>query len=298
MSKIVVVGSINMDLVTETTQFADAGETVMGQSFGAFFGGKGANQAVAASRLGADVHLIGAVGDDDFGRALLQNLSKEKVATAAIKVLPATASGIASIVLSATQNQIIVVAGANAGLTPEDIVAQEELIARADVVLSQLEIPLETVCKASELAQKHHVPFILNPAPAKRLPEHLLKQVSILTPNEYELLISLSASESTPLTDILTYAPCPVVLTQGAYGACFIGADKVLTLQAAFHVEALDSTGAGDTFNAALAVYHVLGLGEAVRRACAAAALSVTKMGAQAGMPTAAQLMQFLQAEG
>lgn len=292
--KIVVVGSINMDLVTTSKQFADEGETVMGQSFQTFFGGKGANQAVAASRLGADVYMIGAVGDDDFGRALLENLNHEKVDTQAVKIISNTSSGIASIVVCDTQNQIIVVAGANAKLTPEDIQAQESLISSADVILAQLEVPLDTVGKAAELAKKHHVPFILNPAPAQRLPETLLNNVSILTPNEYELFISLNV-EHQSIAETLNQAPCSVVLTQGSKGACFIDTDKKAVFQTAFNVEAVDSTGAGDTFNAALAVYHTHGLAEAVKRASAAGALSVTKMGAQAGMPTETELLTFLE---
>lgn len=295
MAKIVVIGSINMDLVTQSPQFAGEGETIMGKSFQTFFGGKGANQAVAASRLGAEVFMIGAVGDDDFGRALIENLQQEKVNTDAVKVVRDTTSGIASIVVCDTQNQIIVVAGANAYLLPEDVTNQEDLIASADVVLAQLEIPMETVLKAAEIAYKHQVPFILNPAPAQRLPETLLSHVSLLTPNEYELIMSLGKENHQTIPDILKYAPCQIVLTQGKQGASFTDQGRNISFQAAFHVEAVDSTGAGDTFNAALAVYHTKGLAEAVKRAAAAGALSVTKMGAQAGMPTETELMQFLE---
>ena len=268
--KIAVIGSINMDLVTTAPRFPAVGETLLGSGFAQFMGGKGANQAVAAARLGAEVALVGAVGDDAFGRELLAGLQAQGVDTAAVKTLADTPTGMANITVAEADNHIIVVSGANFGLTVADIAAQEALIAAADVVLSQLEIPLPCVEAAAALAQKHGKPFILNPAPAQRLPENLLAQTSLLTPNDR------------------------VVMTCGADGALYYDTQTGLCQQPGFAVQAVDSTGAGDTFNAALAVYWPLGLPQAVRHAAAAAALSVTRMGAQGGMPDAAALAAFL----
>lgn len=292
--KITVIGSINMDLVTRSPRFPQVGETLLGSGFQRFMGGKGANQAVAAARLGAEVQMIGAIGEDDFGRELLANLQHEGVNTEAVKVLPALPSGIANITVAEGDNHIIVVSGANFGLTVADIAAQEALIAAADVVLSQLEIPLPCVEAAAALAQKHGKPFILNPAPAQRLPESLLAASSLLTPNAHELAISLGLPEHTAAHDLFAAANHRVVMTCGADGALYHDTQTGLCQQPGFSVQAVDSTGAGDTFNAALAVYWPLGLPQAVRHACAAAALSVTRMGAQGGMPSADALAAFL----
>ena len=292
--KIAVIGSINMDLVTTAPRFPAVGETLLGSGFAQFMGGKGANQAVAAARLGAEVALVGAVGDDVFGRELLAGLQAQGVDTAAVKTLADTPTGMANITVAEADNHIIVVSGANFGLTVADIAAQEALIAAADVVLSQLEIPLPCVEAAAALAQKHGKPFILNPAPAQRLPENLLAQTSLLTPNAHELAISLGLPEHTAAQDLFAAANHRVVMTCGADGALYHDTQTGLCQQPGFSVQAVDSTGAGDTFNAALAVYWPLGLPQAVRHAAAAAALSVTRMGAQGGMPDAAALAAFL----
>lgn len=294
-SKIVVIGSINMDLVTRAVRFPEVGETLLGNGFARFMGGKGANQAVAAARLGADVALVGAVGDDDFGHELLAGLQREGVDTTAVKILPNSNTGLANITVAQADNHIIVVSGANFELSVADITAQEKRIAAADVVLSQLEIPLDCVQAAAALAHKHGKPFILNPAPARRLPEKLLAQTTLLTPNAHELALSLGLPENTGATELFAAANNRVLMTCGAEGALYYcPAQHALRRQHGFSVTAVDSTGAGDTFNAALAVYWQYGLPEAARHACAAAALSVTRLGAQDGMPTADELAQFL----
>lgn len=293
--KVAVFGSINMDLVTQADRFPAVGETLLGSGFAQFMGGKGANQAVAAARLGAEVTLVGAVGDDHFGQTLLANLQHEGVNTKAVKVLEGIPSGLANITVAQGDNHIIVVSGANFSLTVADIEAQEAVIAHADVVLSQLEIPLDCVCKVAQLAQKYHKPFILNPAPAQVLPEDLLAMVSLLTPNAYELALSLGMPKHTPTAELFARVNNKVVMTAGHEGAFYHCQDEaILRQQPGFKVQAVDSTGAGDTFNAALAVYWHLGVAEAVRHACAAAALSVTRMGAQGGMPSAQALQAFL----
>lgn len=162
--KITVIGSINMDLVTRSPRFPQVGETLLGSGFQRFMGGKGANQAVAAARLGAEVQMIGAIGEDDFGRELLANLQHEGVNTEAVKVLPALPSGIANITVAEGDNHIIVVSGANFGITPADIEAEEARIAAADIVLCQLEIPMDCVLAAARLA-KTRPPFCAQPRP-------------------------------------------------------------------------------------------------------------------------------------
>lgn len=295
--KIVVVGSINIDLVTGSPRFPQPGETLLGTSFNRFMGGKGANQAVAAARLGAEVHMIGAVGGDDFGREALAHLAAEGVHTGRIATLPGLATGMANITVAEGDNHIIVVPGANFGITPADIEACETLIADADVVLGQLEIPVECVTAAARLARRHSKPFILNPAPAQKLPAQLLEYVSLLTPNAYELAISLCLPENTPAEDLIRQAGMPVLMTRGSEGVLYNDESGALHTRRSFKVTPVDTTGAGDTFNGAFAVFFHQGMEEAVRKANAAAALSVTKAGAQSGMPTAAELEDFLRSQ-
>lgn len=297
MRHILVIGSLNMDLVTQAERFAAPGETILGQQFNTFMGGKGANQAVAAARLGAQVSLIGAVGDDAFGQELCQGLRAEGVNTDAVAILAHQRTGIASITVAEADNHIIVVAGANHALTPAHIEAQIELIHSADVVLCQLEIPFSCVQRAAELCRQAQVPFLLNPAPAQTLPTDLWPLIDYLTPNEHELAI-LSPNHP-DLTSQLAALPCTVVMTHGQDGAYYLDPTQHgLRHQPSFTIQAVDSTGAGDTFNAALAVYLNQGLEQAVAKACAAGALAVTQLGAQAGMPSAAQLTEFIHSQG
>ncbi|MCP9758727.1 ribokinase [Aquitalea sp. S1-19] len=293
MPKLVVVGSINMDLVALAPRFPAPGETLSGERFATFPGGKGANQAVAASRLGAEVVMVGCVGSDLFGRDLVAGLNKEGVDTRHVHTIEGVASGVACITVSGAENNIIVIAGANHALTPEHVAAAEAEIAAADVVLTQLEVPLAVVAATAALAKKHGVPLILNPAPAVHLPPALLDEVSYLTPNEHELSIVMDAG-STPFPDMLERLPGKVVMTKGEHGAYHVAADGSFVHQPGFTVSAVDTTGAGDTFNAALATYLPLGLKPAMRMACAAAALSVTRLGAQGGMPQQDELDAFL----
>ena len=292
--KITIIGSINMDLVTESPRFPKIGETLLGTGFHQFMGGKGANQAVAAARLNAKVHMIGAVGQDNFGRTLLAGLQYENVNIDAVNMLADAPTGIANITVAEQDNHIIVVSGANFALTAADIEAAEQHIAEADIVVSQLEIPLNCVLTAAQLAKKHAKPFILNPAPAQILPPQLLDLVSVLTPNAHELAISLNQPLNTPLEKLIHQCPCQVITTLGADGVLYNDLHGRLHRQPAFKIQALDTTGAGDTFNAALAVFWQQGITSAVRYANAAAALSITALGAQTGMPTLQELHNFL----
>ena len=298
MTRIVVVGSINMDLVTLAPRFAGAGETLLGERFLTLPGGKGANQAVAAARLGAEVALVGALGCDAFGQQLRQGLLAEGIDLSHTLQLDDCASGTASITVAGGENQIVVVPAANARVSAAQVERAHALIARADAVLVQLEIPLPAVEATLRLGQRLGVPVILNPAPAQPLPAAWLKLARCVTPNQHELALLLGA-DVTGLTAaedfraLMQRAPCPVVLTCGAEGAWY-REQGVPVHQPGFRVEAIDSTGAGDTFSAALAVFLAQGLPLAVRQACAAAALSVGRLGAQAGMPRQAEVVALL----
>lgn len=292
MARVVVVGSINMDMVVATETFPRLGETLFGTRFSTHPGGKGANQAVAAARLGADVTMIGCVGDDAFGNEMKATLAREGVDIRHVST-GREATGIASITVSGGDNAIIVVPGANDELTPAHIDAASDAFAQADVVLAQLEVPMATVIHAARRAREHGKPFFLNPAPAVALSDELVELATLLTPNEHELATALQQPEA-DWARTLASRPGRIAMTHGKEGAYFTQADGTLAHQPGFTVEAVDSTGAGDTFNGALAAFWHLGMREAVRRANAAGALSVTRAGAQGGMPTLAELEALL----
>lgn len=295
VTRVLVIGSINMDLVVTTPVVPQLGETLMGEGFATHAGGKGANQAVAAARLGAKVSMIGRVGRDAFGAQLKAGLAAEGVDVQGVRETEGAPTGIAVITVSQSDNAIIVVGGANLQLSPADLDAAEAAFAQADVVLAQLEVPLATVRHAALLAERHGKPFILNPAPAQQLPADLLARCALITPNEYELAAALGQ----PALDAdwrrqLAALPGRVAMTKGREGAYHARADGALHHQPGFAVQPVDTTGAGDTFNGALAAFWPQGVAPAMRLACAAAALSVTRHGAQGGMPTRDQLDAFL----
>ncbi len=291
--KILVIGSINMDLVTKTSRVPKLGETLMGESFFTIPGGKGANQAVAATRLGAEVTLIGCIGEDAFGNQLKEGLTTEGVITSCVKPVTHTTTGTASITLSNGDNSIIVVPGANFAVTPEYVQSFEQVIADSDILLLQLEIPLESVVEAVKIAKKHHVKIILNPAPIQALPKELLEQIDYITPNEHEQELLLSSPELTEEELKAIKAKC--IVTKGSKGVMLFqdGVEKEIP---SFKVDVVDTTGAGDSFNGALALSLSEGmlLEEACEFANAVGALSVTKLGAQGGMPTITEVEEFL----
>ncbi|SDG44376.1 ribokinase [Paraburkholderia phenazinium] len=295
MARVVVVGSINMDMVVATEAFPRLGETLFGTHFATWPGGKGANQAVAAARLGAEVTMIGCVGADAFGEQLKATLVREGIDTRWVSTGNA-ATGIASITLSGGDNAIVVVPGANHELAAADLDRAHEAFAEADIVLAQLEVPLDTVLHAARLARRLGKPFFLNPAPAVALPAELIALTTLLTPNEHELAAALQTAGE-PWAEVLRRMPGRIAMTHGKEGAYTSREDGELVHEAGFEVEAVDTTGAGDTFNGALAAFWHLGAGQAMRRANAAGALSVTRAGAQGGMPTLAELEQFLKAQ-
>lgn len=304
--RIVVVGSTNTDLVVGVDHIPAPGETILGGDLLTVAGGKGANQAVAAARMGSDVTFIARVGDDSFGSHALAGFRREGIDTAYVTVTPGVASGIALITIAegSGQNAIVVAPGANAHLSPTDIDNAASAFTAADAVVVSLEVPLETVERAVALAHERHIPVILNPAPARPLSPVLLARVTVLTPNETEaaLLATGSTAIETEYTalaaTLLTAGVGSVVVTLGKDGALVATTDSVEKIPSPT-VSAVDTVAAGDTFTGALAVGIASGRGlaESARFACAAAALKVTRRGAQPGIPTRAEVLQAL-AEG
>jgi ribokinase len=297
--KIVVIGSANMDMIVRTARLPKAGETVLGDNFMQSRGGKGANQAVAAARLGAEVTFVARLGRDSFGKDAFEAYEKEGINTRYIVWDEDTPSGVALIMIDSEGEDIICVApGANGKLSTEDILKAEEAIKCADCMLLQLEIPIKTVEFALRLASKYHVRAILNPAPMTRLPKSLLKMVDILTPNETEAtaLIGNDASHPRDLwnTIKMKYGVKNVIVTMGKEGAYIPGVHSPNV--PAFPVESMDATGAGDAFNGGLAVALARGsqLEDAVRYANAVGALATTRFGAQSSLPTALEVETFL----
>ena len=296
---IVIVGSVTMDMVTTTPVIPAIGQTVIGSGFTMTPGGKGANQAVAAARLGYSVKMAGCVGSDDFGLQLIDNLRAAGVDTAAMERSEGP-SGLAPIFLDdAGQNAIVVVPGANAQMSKEHVDRHAELICSAGMVLCQLELPLETTLYAIALCAKAGVPVLLDPAPAAPLPEDVFAQVAWFTPNETEaeLYIGKSLSTEKAAAQLLARGLRGVVLKRGGEGSYVAVASGEAHWIAPFAVKVADTVGAGDCFNGAFAVALLEGLApwKAARFASAAAAVSVSRRGAQAAMPTRAEVMKLLQ---
>jgi ribokinase len=283
-----VVGSINMDLTVATDLMPRLGETILGNTFATYPGGKGANQAVAAARIGAQVNMIGAVGNDSFGDSLLTHLKAEGVNIDGVTMVQNQATGIANIILSNDDNRIIVVPGANNSLLPALVEKNQAQIRASDVVLIQFEIPMETVLYTLEIANKFNVPVIVNPAPYHSISKELLVKATYLTPNEIEV----QALKNEPIYHSILEK---VIITEGDKGVQFFE-NEVPKKIPSFQVDVKDTTGAGDTFNGALAAQLGSGvlLSEAVKYANAAAALSVTKLGAQGGMPSKEEVDYFI----
>ena len=304
--KIVVVGSINMDLVAYAPRIPVEGETILGSRFEVHPGGKGANQAVAAGRLGWPVQMIGRVGDDAFGSALRRSLEEAGVDTSSVATSKGS-SGVAVIVVSNRgENCIVISPGANALVTPEDLETNRALLQSAGIVLAQLEIPLATVEYLAELCASERVPLILDPAPAQRLPAGLLSKVTWFTPNNIEADFYLEADRGLARDPGLTAEALGrggaggVVLKLGSRGAFVRTASGKGTLVGSFPVKAVDTTAAGDAFNGAFATALLMGLPpeEAARFAAAAAAISVTRAGAQPSMASLLEVETMLRTKG
>jgi ribokinase len=299
--KILVVGSANTDFIVQVPQIPIAGETVVGGVFHTAHGGKGANQAVAAARLGADVTLIARLGTDTLGDEAISAYQSEGIHTEHIARDNGTPSGVALILVSkAGENLIAVAPGANYKLTPQDIGNAEEVIKQADCILIQLEIPIETAITAAQVAARHHVRVILNPAPAGNIAAEIFHHVDVLTPNEKEAADILGVPFAQNRKDLLAELSKKtgieqIVVTLGDQGATVLNNGQEAHIPG-YPVTPIDTTACGDAFNGALAV--ALGQGksllEAVKFANAAGALAATKLGAQPSLPTAKEVEAFL----
>jgi ribokinase len=300
---IVVVGSINLDLVASTDRIPQVGETVIGRTLTTFFGGKGANQAVAVARLGYPVSMIGNVGNDAFGTQLRNGLAEAGVNTEHVETVEGS-SGTALIITGQNgENSIVVVPGANAHLTPKSLERAAPLLKQAGFILVQLEIPLETVEYLAEFAERYDIPFMLDPAPARELPASLLRRVSWLTPNETETRELLKAnlddneqSANAAADQLLSRGVKNVVLKLGSRGCVVAQGSQSKERIPAFSVNAVDTTAAGDAFNAGFAVGLISGYSafESGVFASAVAGLSVTRPGAQPSMPRSDEVEEFL----
>ncbi len=304
--KIVVIGSINMDMVVRAPHIPKPGETVLGGTFLTSPGGKGANQAVAAARAGGDVTLIARVGTDTFGIQSIENLKKDSINIDFIYKDPEVHTGVALIVVDDKgENSITVASGANNKLSVKDIRPAEEKIKEAAIILLQLEIPLQMVTDVIEISALYKKPVILNPAPAQKLNPELLKKISIMTPNETEA----EAMTGIAIKDVISAKEGAgklkesgvgnVIITMGREGALLMTEDSTVLI-ASYPVQAVDTTAAGDVFNGALAVALAKNydISDAVRFANGAAALSVQKEGAQSSAPTLKEIKRFLKSAG
>ncbi|TCI30030.1 ribokinase [Exiguobacterium sp. SL-10] len=282
MNRIVVIGSVSMDLVVTTAKRPHAGETVIGQTFQTVPGGKGANQAVAAARLGAQVEIVGCIGSDEFGQRINQNFEQNGVGTSHLQTIDDEVTGTAHIVLAEGDNSIVVVQSANKQVrfTETEL---DQLLDEHTLVLLQLEIPMETVEQVSAYCRSRNIPVLLNPAPSQALTDTLFENVTYVTPNEHECRDLFG---DIPLEDLLRRYPNKLIVTEGVNGVRFFDGEMIQHIPA-ISANVVDTTGAGDTFNGALAVSLVEGnqLQEAARFAVVASGLSVEGFGAQGGMP-------------
>lgn len=324
---IIVIGSLNMDLVARVSRMPEKGETLTGSDFHTIPGGKGANQAVAAGKLGAKVAMVGRVGRDGFGEELAQNLNRCGVRTEGVKADGEAPTGVALVTVDDhAENSIVVIPGANGRCQASDVDAAEDLIAGAGVVMLQLEVPLEVVERAAEVAGRHGVPVMLDPAPARPLPDHLWPKVAFVTPNEGEA----TALTGIQVTDVMSAGKAgewflsrgakTAIVKLGARGAVICATGETVRNETVrnetgrneteqtgtdrygaehvpgYPVKAIDTTAAGDAFAGGLARALVNGasLREAVEFANAVGALSTTRLGAQASMPSLTEVEEFL----
>jgi len=303
MKRFCIVGSLNMDMVTRMERFLRPGETMHGSSFTIFPGGKGANQAVALAKLGAQVEVVGAVGDEALGRRYEEVLAGLGIGMRGLARIPNTSTGTASIEVTATgENHIIVVAGANERVTPEYVESMRDVIEGCDGLLLQLEIPIESVVAAAKIAAATGVPVILDPAPAREIPAELYPLISVITPNETEALVL--TGENTESDEGIARAGAAlvargirtVVIKAGGRGAFLVTGEGCARIPG-FRVKVVDTVAAGDSFNAGLAL--ALGEGkppaEAIRFANAVGALSTTREGAQSAMPSYEEVLALME---
>lgn len=304
--KLAVLGSINADHILNLTHFPRPGETVIGKQYQVAFGGKGANQAVAAGRSGADIAFIACVGEDDIGERIRQQLVNDRIDVSPVEAVAGDSTGVALIFVNGEgENTIGIHAGANAALTPARVEQHQQVIADATALLMQLESPLESVLAAAKIAHQHQTQVILNPAPATELSDELLSLVDMITPNETEAQIltgvAVNSDEDAARAAAVLHDKGirTVLITLGSRGVWLSEQGKGQRIPG-FRVEAVDTIAAGDTFNGALitALIEQRPMAEAVRFAHAAAAIAVTRRGAQPSVPWRDEIDSFLQQQG
>lgn len=306
--KLVVLGSINADHILNIEQFPHPGETVIGKQYKVAFGGKGANQAVAAGRSGAEIAFIACVGADDIGERIRRQLASDRIDTQPIEAIADSTTGVALIFVNAEgENVIGINAGANAAVTPDYLARYQQKVIDADALLMQLESPLETVIAAARLAKQHQTQVILNPAPARELPDELLAMIDIITPNETEaqrltgIAVDNDDDAARAAQALHDKGIATVIITLGSRGVWLSengnGSGKRVP---GFKVQAVDTIAAGDTFNGALVTALLEGkvMADAVRFGHAAAAIAVTRPGAQPSVPWREEIDAFLQQQG
>lgn len=291
MNTITNIGSISVDNTVITTKRPKAGETVVGTACYTTPGGKGANQAVAASLLGGNVRMIGAVGNDANGMHAMENLKKNNVDTENITVLDGIDTGTAYITVADGDNSIVIIPGANKLLTPDIVKKSENVLLQSSLIMTQLEIPMDTIFYIADLCHSRNIPLLLNPAPAVKLDSDLINKVSWLTPNEHEFI---TVFDNTDIYFLLKKFPKKLIITQGAKGVSYCD-DSLIQNIPAQSFTAVDTTGAGDTFNGAFAVAmnNHFAFDKAIEFANIAAGLSITKLGAQSGMPSLNEVYEY-----
>lgn len=301
MSKLTVVGSSNTDMVIKTPRFPMPGETIIGGEFFMFPGGKGGNQAVAAARMGGEVGFICSLGDDVFGENALKNYRDEGIDTQGIIVHPKTPSGVALITVNEQgENEIVVASGSNNLLSADDIRSTAKQIEQTSLVLTQLESPIEVVSYLAHYCGEHSLPLIINPAPAQPLANDILENLYLITPNETEtqILTGIAVSDDRSAANaslaLMEKGVQNIIITMGKQGAFFMNANESFTTVPP-EVKAVDTTAAGDVFNGALAVCLAESMpwNKSIDLACKAAAISVTKMGAQTSAPYRHELIKM-----
>ncbi|WP_313684317.1 ribokinase [Pantoea sp.] len=305
-AKLAVLGSINADHILNLAHFPRPGETVIGKQYQVAFGGKGANQAVAAGRAGADIAFIACVGADDIGERIRQQLQQDRIDTAPVETVAEEATGVAMIFVNGEgENNIGIYSGANAALTPACVTRHQQVIADADALLMQLESPLESVLAAAKIAKAQQTQVILNPAPATQLSDELLALIDIITPNETEAEIltgiAVKSDEDAARAAAALHAKGiqTVLITLGRRGVWLSEQGDGVRIPG-FSVQAVDTIAAGDTFNGAFITARLEGVAihDAVRFAHAAAAIAVTRPGAQPSVPWRTEIDAFLQQQG
>jgi len=303
-ASILIVGSINMDMVVRSPRMPAPGETVLGEGFVTSPGGKGANQAVAAARLGAQCRMLGRIGDDAFGQSLLKGLRDEGIDCVNVMTTEDEPTGVAMIIVDARgENSIVVAGGANCLLTPDDVFGRADAFADIDVVALQLELPLPTVRAAIDLARRNNCKVILDPAPMPKCLSPSICEVDVITPNvtEAEMLTGTKTGEEKAdmniALDLIARGAKAAVLKLGSRGSMVVAADGHMARVRAYNVDIVDTTAAGDAYTAALAVCVGEGkpLVEAAKFANAAGALACTRLGAQSAMPTRHEVSMLMQ---